>query len=150
MSASLKVYPIEVTPDPLPFRRMSFNDIEELSDWLAARLVKRSSLATPQAVRTWLRSCISDNDTWFVRSGNAVAMARLVRMPLAAPRAEEVFVFHQDDDTAAADLYVPMAKWAVGLDCVHLSVDINSDVPQAEISRRLGALKPRPGKVVWF
>jgi hypothetical protein len=146
-----KTFPIEVNPSPLPFQRMNFPDIEELSDWIAGRLYKRSVMATPQAVRTWLRSCVADNDTWFVRSGGAVAMARLVRTPLAAPRAEEIFVFCVDGaELDAADLYIPMSKWAVNLDCIRLDVDIFSDVTRAEIVKRLGPVKPRHGQTVWF
>ena len=78
-------------------------------------------------------------------------MARLVRTPLAAPRAEEIFVFCADDaQTDAADLYIPMSKWAVNLDCIKLDVDIFSDVTRPEIVKRLGPVKPRIGQTVFF
>ena len=137
-TAAKIIYPIEVNEAPAPLRRMGFSDIEQSADWLATRLARRSVLATPQAVRTWLRSCLADNDCWFMRAGpdpepaTAIAMARLVRVPLGAPRAEEVFVFCRDGyQTDAADLYVPMAKWAVNLDCVRLDVDMHSEFDQA-------------------
>lgn len=152
MSATATLqYPVYGTDSPLPVVRMDYPDVERLSDWIATKLQKRTSLATPQAVKTWLRSCLYANDTWFARSAHAVAMARVVLEPLKAARAEEVFVFCEEGaEKEAADLYVPMSKWAVNLDCYRLDVDIFSDVPRGEITKRLGQMRARQGYMVHF
>lgn len=152
MSATAPLqYPVYGTEKPPTVVRMDFPDVEKLSDWIATKLQKRTSFATPQAVKTWLRSCLYANDTWFVRSARAVAMARVVLEPLKAPRAEEVFVFCEDGaEKEAAELYVPMSKWAANLDCYRLDVDIFSDVTRGEITKRLGPLRARQGYMVYF
>lgn len=135
-----------------PVERMNFNDVEASAAWIATKMRRKTDLASTQAVKTWLRSAIPSNDIWFVKSGNAVAMARLVREPLKMPRAEEIFVFAKDEEAAtdAADLYIAMAMWANRLDCTRLEIGLFTDVSKDEIQSRLGKLRPRDGMMVQF
>ena len=156
MSAALEK-PAPIVPEPLPVQRMGPSEIEENVDWIAARLQKgneiiRLSAATPQAVRGWLRGCMTSNDMWLVASGRAVALAKLVREPLKAPRVEEVFVLAKAPEAAsdASGLYVAMAQWAENLGCARMEVSNFSDVPLKEIERRVGRLRQRQINMVVF
>jgi hypothetical protein len=145
-------YPHIPTADPKPVARMTPSDLEEMHTWLHSRLVHRHPHASPQQTKTWLQGVLTDNGHWFVRSGDAVALARIVRDPLEfQPRAEEMFVLNRGGTSSdAADLYAYMAKWALNQEARSLDVQRFSDVPVKDMEIRLGRPRARNVHTVRF
>ena len=147
-----QLYPRVLISPPLPVRRMGPSDIVELGPWLSARLQEKHKTASVQACMQWLQSALQSNENWMVRSGNAVAMARLVRRELEPrPSVQEVFVLAQEGGLdAAADLYATMARWALQMEAASLEIESQTDVVRAEIAKRLGPSRPIETRVVRF
>lgn len=145
-------YPHIPTADPKPVARMTPSDLEEMHPWLHSRLVQRHPHASPQQTKTWLQGVLTDNGHWFVRSGDAVALARIVRDPLEPqPRAEEMFVLSRSGPLSdVADLYAYMAKWALNQEARSLDVLRFTDVPVRDFEMRLGKTRPRETRTVRF
>jgi len=133
-------------PDIDTFRRVTLVDLSGMADWLIARLQERHPTATSAQIVGWLRSCMDNNEFWFVCTDHTCALAGVRRVPLEPfPVAEEIFVFarpgHEDD---AEPLYRRMASWAAHQEATILRVDVHTDVTRSNIRATVGAVIAKP------
>lgn len=131
-------------PDYTATRRVDLADLQELAPWLVERLQQRYADQSNQSLIAYLRSHIGQNDSLFIRRGNAVALARVAYAPLLPPRVEEVFVLaHPDSMQYAAELYDDIRRWAEGLNALEIVVERYTDVPRAAIKAVVGRIRTR-------
>ena len=149
---------LEKPPEAPPARRIakphrvSVVDIDEIGNWLVARLRERFPQHSERVLYSWLRGCTNDNETFFSRDGGGVAMAVVHRSFLSPPWVEEMFclAMTEDDKWRATGLYTDMRTWAVGLGATHIIVERFSDVDRADISLEIGTPKREVRSVVYL
>lgn len=141
-------------PAKAPFRprRVSVVDIDELGNWLVGRLREKFPQHSDRVLYSWLRSCTNDNECFFSRDADAVAMATVHRSFLEPPWVKEVFCLAktEDDKLHATGLYTDIRTWAVGLGAAHIIVEQFSDVDRADISLEIGTPKREVRSVVYL
>jgi hypothetical protein len=116
---------------PIVMRRVDLAEFDFIAPWLVHRLTERHPNATPQQIISWLKSCIANNEHFFVRTDHACALAQVRRVPLERqPVATEVFCFAEADEWVheAAYLYPKIASWAAHQDASTFEFDVFSDV----------------------
>lgn len=126
-------------------RRMSRVDLDELGEWLLERLKKVYPGRSPAQVMGFLRGACESNESCFVRTAKAVALAQIVRIPLTDDSVEERFVLAMDGGREqAANLYHHLYQFCLnsGCDCYVLSR--HTDVGHNRVETRMGTLQTYP------
>lgn len=126
--------------------RVTVVDIDELGNWLVARICAKYPQHTERAIFSWLKGCTNDNECLFLRAAGAIALASVHRSFLTPCWVEEVFVLRQtdDDEPHSIGLYTDIRTWAISLGATHIVVERFTDVSRADISLEIGTPKRVP------
>jgi len=134
--------PVATTSNPT--ERFNLVHLQEMGEWLIGRLRERFPSRDDRALMTYLRGYISNNETLFLRKGEAVALARVAHSPFLPCRVEELFVLTRSGDKAEAGaLYDDIRRWAESLDAMEIVVERFTDVPRGIIKDVVGRVKSR-------
>ena len=120
---------------------MDMNRLHHDMPWLSLRLAKRYPDQSAQSIKSYLATIMATNDHFFIRSADAIALARLVKMWGEPARVEEVFVLSVDGDDqhSAADMYPHIYRWAQSLGAAKMEIERFSDASRvtfAEVMHR--------------
>jgi hypothetical protein len=143
----------EPTPRPA-FRRFALPDVPTMGAWLLWRLKERYPHVQEKNVAGWLRGAIEGNETLFIRSERACAMAQVKYHELnPQPYVEEVFVLTMGRESdgniedahreEAAYAYLEFKRWAEAMGASEIIVDRCSDVAREHMQEMLGKLYMR-------
>ena len=102
------------TPAETTVHRFTLNDLPRYADKLYPHLKERFPHLHERMYGSWLRSCITDNATFFVCGNATVAMAKMVHDPLD-PRPMVDVVFCLGDESEFVPIYKEMLRWAKDL-----------------------------------
>lgn len=134
--------------DPPPItvvHRFGLPDLETMGAWLVERLRATYPHLPSHYTAPWLRGAMESNDNLFIRSDDAVLLARRNQRALSnQPFVEEVFCFVRNGAIdEGANLYRELRRWSMGLNVTEICVDYNSDVPLEKIEQVAGASELR-------
>ena len=134
--------------DPPPItvvHRFALPDLETMGAWLVERLRATYPHLPEHYIAPWLRGAMESNDNLFIRSDDAVLLARRNQRALDnRPYVEEVFCFVRNGATdEGANLYRELRRWSQGLNVTEIWVDYNSDVPLVRIEQVAGVSELR-------
>lgn len=116
-------------------RRFTCADLSDMGLWLVGRLGKTYKLADRQIV-TLLHACMEGNEYHFVRTADAVGLARRVQ-PLFSPAyAEVAFVWTRIDvNDECQDVCHALARWAKGLGLSEMLVGDDLDMSDDDLRK---------------
>ena len=126
-------------------RRFSVADLTDKSGWILTRLTLLYPNKSEQVLANWLRMLANRNDSLFIRTDHAIAMAEVVVLNLMDdhPVIYERFVWcenrqniHHIDE--AAQLYEEIKRWAKSMSIEKIIVNRSSDVPKERIGKTIG------------
>jgi hypothetical protein len=133
--------------EPAFVRRFEMADLSKHGPWLMKRLALKFPNFTEQAIGSYLRNLVYNNEHMFLYQDHAVALAQLTLSPGIRPskQVQERFVWIEDrNDKAqqenAADFYDHMHQWGRRQDVERIIVCEDTDVPKVLIEARLGRL----------
>jgi hypothetical protein len=93
----------------------------------------------------FLRGACESNESCFVRTAKAVALAQIVRIPLTDDSVEERFVLAMDGGKEqAANLYHHLYQFCVNAGCDCYVISRHSDVGNNRIETRMGTVQTYP------
>ena len=96
-------------------------------------------------VMGFLRGACESNESCFVRTAKAVALAQIVRIPLTDDSVEERFVLAMDGGKEqAANLYHHLYQFCVNAGCDCYVISRHSDVGNNRIETRMGTVQTYP------
>jgi hypothetical protein len=142
----------EKTKEPertITSRRFVLPDWTDTRNWLLPRLKVKWPHLQDNQVDGWIRSIIDSPEFMFIRTGNAVACAQMVRDTLSpVPEAVEKFVLAKDREEAehireCLYLYGDLIRWAQNIGARDMTVEQFTDVPHPVIAQRLGRVFTR-------
>lgn len=147
--------PVEESTAPSPpvkLWRFVFPDLSDMGFWVLERLRKRYPHINDQNFVGWLRSYMESPEFLFIRSQDAVGLARRACDPLNAADVfvEEVFVWARKG-TAAHEcmaIYDEMARWGRGFGATEFVVDKSSDLDRDSLKGAFGRVYSRDGAYV--
>lgn len=138
---------VETPRERAAVRRFMPADLTTHGPWIMKRLVQKFPEADEHWLAGWLRGNIYDNGHLFLYQPNAVLLAQVAHLPSIKPIrvVQEQFCWVADKNDkdqllAAADFYEDMALWARGLTINQMFVCEDTDVPKAEIEKRVGRI----------
>lgn len=128
--------------EPVNVRRFSLGDLEDKGIWLLARLRERYPHISEHMFAGWLRGEMLSNESYFVCSPRAVAMAQILREPLEPqPYVKEVFVLAMDGgEDEAAQMYGEIKRWAQHSGAERIYVGRFTDVPVSRMQSIFGTV----------
>lgn len=139
------VSPIVVPRPPLKsekigVRRFMTADLSETGAWMLQRLAKAFPTMTHVNMPAFLAGVTQANDNLFIRTDNAVMLARINNRFLdRAPFVEEIFCFIRDGARdEAALLYQHAWQWAKSLGTIEMRAGAFSDLTDEQIASALG------------
>jgi hypothetical protein len=141
------VAPTEVPRERAAIRRFSTADLSEHGPWIMQRLTQMLPGVDEHWLAGWLRGLIYDNGHLFLYQPHAVCLAQIVTLPSIKPTkvVQERFVWienkeNREQQEAAADFYEDMGLWALNLRIDRMIICENTDVPKADIEKRIGRI----------
>jgi hypothetical protein len=141
------VVPAEIPRERAAIRRFSTADLSEHGPWIMQRLTQMLPGVDEHWLAGWLRGLIYDNGHLFLYQPHAVCLAQIVTLPSIKPTkvVQERFVWienkeNREQQEAAADFYEDMGLWALNLRIDRMIICENTDVPKADIEKRIGRI----------
>jgi hypothetical protein len=138
---------VEVVRERAAIRRFGTADLSQHGPWIMLRLTQMLPEVDEHWLAGWLRGLIYDNGHLFLYQEHAVCLAQIVTLPSIKPTKviQERFVWIEDKTSraqqeAAADFYEDIALWAINLRIDRMLVCENTDVPKADIEKRVGRI----------
>ncbi len=140
---------VKIEQDFGPVRRFQLADLNQHGGWILSRLKKVYPHLTDQVIFGWLRGLIYTNEFLFLQSDHGIALFQLDKAHTLSPRpvVREQFVLAQEGYQEEAGIFYEEAeRWAISLGADTILVEVISDVPPAEIKKRLKRVFERPQK----
>lgn len=134
------------THEVMTVARFGTPDLNDKGIWMTKRLRGHWAHLQDRFIISWLGGLTSKNENYFVHTKNAVALAERITEDMGPnPSVKIWFILAKDPKdkdhiSEAADLYLAVAKWAVGQGAARvIDLDKLTDVPKPMIQQRLGA-----------
>lgn len=140
-------------PQEITSRPFNLADLTGIGAWLIPRLREKYPSKNDGQLLGWLRGLIPDNGNLFLRTANAVILARCEQDFFAtSPVAVERFVLASAPEFVeeAQALYDDMERWALRIGASEMQVNVFSDVPPAYLKERFGRTFVRQQTFVRF
>lgn len=147
----------EIVIPPEAIRRFEVPDLERYAHWLMPRLLAQFKHLNERQMIGFLRDMAYSNEHYFLVHEHAVGLFQAMGSHALQPDPViwERFVWAQDAGdpehiAACAEMYARVARWAKQKGIKVLHVEESTDVPHAEIEKRLGRISEIKQKVARF
>jgi hypothetical protein len=123
--------------------RVSDGSLDKFQELLQARLKDVYGHKSVHELRSFLRTCVTNNEYYFVCSENAIGLAQKIQTRMhMRPDIEEIFVLLLDPTAKeeAKEIYRGMYQWGKMQNCKDFLLENLSDLERPEIKEVLGQL----------